>query len=144
MGRITALSNGTKLILVAAAGLFLNLSLTWQKVPVDYGPAGRGEALVDGWDAWGLLIGLATIALITLVVVLQLTDVEVSEDIPWDRVVLGLGAAVFVLTLAKNLLAQGSTVTRYVGLVLAALVLVGCVLDLRRTRTDESRHIVGA
>jgi multidrug transporter EmrE-like cation transporter len=139
MGRITALSIGSKLVLVAAAGLFLNLSLTWQEVPVDYGPAGEGEALLDGWDAWGLLIGLATIVLVTLVVILQMTEVEVSEDVPWDRIVLGLGVSVFVLTLAKNVLDQGSTVASYVGLGLAALVLLGCILDQRAAREPRRR-----
>ena len=90
MGRIKALSNGSKLLLVSAIALFLNLSLTWQRVEVDFGTAGQGEHLLDGWDAWGLLIGLLTLTLITLVVVVLLTDIEISDEVPWDRIVFGL------------------------------------------------------
>jgi hypothetical protein len=144
MGRIKALSNGSKLVLLAAVALFLNLSLTWQKLEVDFGPGVvRGERLLDGWDAWGLLIGVLTIVLVVLVVILQLTDVEVSPDVPWDRIVYGLAGAVFALTLVKNLTDAGSTLASYVGVVLAGLVVVGCALDRREARAAASR-VVGA
>lgn len=144
MGRIKALSNGSKLVLLAAVALFLNLSLTWQKLEVDFGPGVvQGERLLDGWDTWGLLIGLLTIGLIALVVVLQLTDVEVSPDVPWDRIVYGLAAAIFALTLVKNLTDAGSTLASYVGVALAGLVLVGCALDRREARGSRS-PVVGA
>ena len=144
MGRIKALSNGSKLVLLAAVALFLNLSLTWQRLEVDYGPGVvRGERLLDGWDAWGLLVGALTFGLIALVVVLQLTDVEVSPDVPWDRIVYGLATAIFALTLVKNLTDAGSTLASYVGVALAGLVLVGCVLDRREARASQS-PIVGA
>jgi hypothetical protein len=142
MAKIKALSNGSKLILVAAIALFLNLSLTWQKLEVDFGPAGLGERLVDGWDAWGLLIGLLSLTLIALVVVLHLTDVEMSDEVPWDRLVFGLSLGIFFLTVLKNLTDAGSTLASYVGVALAGLLVVGCLLDRRREANERSR-IVG-
>jgi hypothetical protein len=144
MGRIKALSNGSKLLLVSAIALFLNLSLTWQRVEVDFGTAGQGEHLLDGWDAWGLLIGLLTLTLITLVVVVLLTDIEVSDEVPWDRIVFGLSLAILVLTLVKNLTDDGSTLASYVGVGLAGLIVVGCVLDRRQTQAEDRSHVVGA
>ena len=58
MERFKALSTGPKLLLVATPLLFASLFFTWQKLEVDFGRAGRAEALLDGWDFWGLLIGL--------------------------------------------------------------------------------------
>ena len=134
MERIKALSTGSKLVLVAGTALFLNLSLTWQKLVVDFGPAGRGERLLDGWDAWGLLIGIVTLGLVVLTVLLHLTDVELPADIAWERVTLAAAGAVLLLTVVKNLTDAGSTLVSYVGIALAALVLVGAYLEVREMR----------
>jgi hypothetical protein len=143
MERIKALSTGTKLGLVAGVALFLNLSLTWQRVEVDFGPAGRAERLLDGWDAWGLLIGVAALALAVLTVLVHLTDVELRPEIRWERVTLSLAALVFLMTLVKNLTDAGSTLASYVGLGLAALVLIGAFLDVRQMRSERSSATVG-
>ena len=45
-------------MLVAAALLVVDLFLTWQSLEVDFGPPGTATSLLDGWDAWGLLIAL--------------------------------------------------------------------------------------
>ena len=58
MEKFKALSRGTQLVLVAGPLLFLSLFFTWQTLAVDYGPAGIAEPPQDGWDAWGLLIGM--------------------------------------------------------------------------------------
>lgn len=134
MERIKALSTGSRLVLVAGIALFLNLSLTWQRVQVDFGPAGRAERLLDGWDLWGLLIGIVVLGLVVLTVLLHLTDVELSPEIAWGKVSLALGAVVFVLTAVKNLTDAGSTLVSYVGVALAALVLVGTYLEIREAR----------
>lgn len=144
MQRIKALSTGTKLLLVASTALFLNLSLTWQRLEVDFGPAGQGERLLDGWDFWGLLVGLLTLGLIVLTVIRYLTDVELSEDVPWGRMVLVGSALVFVFTVVKNLTDAGSTLGSYVGVVLAAVVLVGAYLDVRQARSETASRTVGA
>lgn len=144
MQRITSLPTGTKLVLVGTTALFLNLSLTWQKVEVDFGPAGRAELLLDGWDAWGLLIGLLALGLLVLTVLLELTDVELPEEVPWGSVSLAAGGVILATTAVKNLTDAGSTLVSYVGVALAALVVLGAYLNVRQTRAERASSTVGA
>ncbi|GIU95539.1 MAG: hypothetical protein KatS3mg012_1996 [Gaiellaceae bacterium] len=132
MQSIKSLTIGAKLVLVAAIAFFLNLSLTWQKIEIDFGPAGTAEQLLDGWDAWGLLLGVLSIAIVVLTVLVHLTDVELPEHVRWDRIALALGIALLAITVVKNLLDDGSTIASYVGIGLAALVAGGTLLDVRR------------
>jgi hypothetical protein len=125
MERIRALSTGQRLVLVASPLLFVSLFFTWQKLEVDFGPAGSAERLLDGWDRWGLLIGLLALALTGFAVVAFLTDVELSENVPWERLLLAGGFAVLALTLVKTLLDADSSWASYVGIVLGALVALG-------------------
>jgi hypothetical protein len=125
MERIKALSAGQTLVLVASPLLFVSLFFTWQKLEVDFGAAGQAEALLDGWDGWGLLIGLLALGLTVFAVVAFLTDVELSETVPWDRLLLAGGVAVLALTLVKNLLDADSAWASYAGVLLAALVALG-------------------
>ena len=125
MERFKALSTGPKLVLVAAPLLFASLFFTWQKLEIDFGRAGKGEALLDGWDAWGLLLFLLVAAVVTLTVLLYLTEVEMSPDVPWERIVLGLGAAILAVVLVKNLRDADSTYVSYAFVLLAAVVFLG-------------------
>jgi len=125
MEGIKALSTGTKLVLAAGPLLFFSLFFTWQTPVIDYGRAGRAEALLDGWDFWGLLIGLVTLTLVTLVVIAQLTEAEMSPDVPWDLLTLGLGVVAFPLALVKNLTDADSAWASYVGVLLATAVALG-------------------
>jgi len=126
MEGIKALSTGTKLVLAAGPLLFFSLFFTWQTPEIDYGRAGRADALLDGWDFWGLLIGLVTMTLVTLVVIAELTEVEMSEDVPWVLLNLALGVVVFMLALVKNLTDSDSAWASYAGVLLAAVVALGC------------------
>ncbi len=139
MERIKALSNGTKIMLGAGALLFLDLFLTWQNLKISYGRSGTATQYLDGWDFWGLLIGLATLGLLALVIVLRLTDIEVSPDVPWNAITLALGVLIFVLTLVKNITDADSSWASYVGVVLGALVVAGAYLDRAQTRSVEPR-----
>jgi len=125
MEGIRALSTGTKLVLATGPLLFFSLFFTWQTPEIDYGPAGRAEVLLDGWDFWGLLIGLVALALVTLVALAELTEVEMSPDVPWDLLNLALGVVVFVLAGVKNLTDADSAWASYVGVLLAAFVALG-------------------
>lgn len=137
MERIKALPMGAKLVLASGPLLFLNLSFTWQRLEVDFGPAGRAERLVDGWDRLGLLVGVLTLALVTLVGVVHFTQAELSPSVPWDRLVLALGGLVFALTAVKNLTDAGSTLPSYVGVGLAALVGAGAFWEWNRSRAPS-------
>ena len=138
MERIKTLPKGTKLVLASSVLLFFDLFFTWQKLPLDFGRNGRAVAPLDGWDAWGLLIGLLTMALVALVVIVYLTDLELSPDVPWGSIALGLATAVFVLTVVKNLTDAESALASYVGIVLAALVVVGAYM----TRAEERPEVI--
>ena len=131
MERIRRLSIGTKLPLLSGPLLFVNLSFTWQKVEIDYGPAGKGEHLIDGWDAWGLLIGFLTLGVVTLAVLVHLTDVELPPDVHWGTVLLALSVVVLGLTVVKTLLDAGSTLPSYVGIALAGATATGAYLERR-------------
>ena len=65
--------------------------------------SGRAAIPQDGWDVWGMLIALVVVAVMSLVVVVHATDVEVSDDVPWEQVVFGLALGLCGLTLLKNL-----------------------------------------
>ncbi|MCS7007699.1 MAG: hypothetical protein NZL88_09125, partial [Gaiellaceae bacterium] len=137
------LTLGTKLVLLGAVACFVNLSLTWQRIEVDFGPAGKAERLLDGWDAWGLLLGAISLGIVVLTVLVRLTEVELPDTVRWDRVVLALALTLLAVTVVKNLLDDGSTIASYVGIALAALVVVGAWLDVRRetaaTRSSTAR-----
>jgi hypothetical protein len=125
MERIKALPTGPKLVLVAAPLLFFSLFFTWQRLEIDFGAAGTAERLLDGWDFWGLLIGLLALGLTALVVVVHVSAVELSEDVPWDRLILGGGLAILALTLLKNLTDADSAWVSYAALALSAVVALG-------------------
>jgi hypothetical protein len=137
MERLKSLSRGTKLVLVAGPLLFVSLFLTWQMVEVDFGPARRADYPLDGWDVWGLQIALLVIAVVSLMVVIHLTEVKLPEDIPWNTLVFALGNGIFVLTVVKNVTDAGSTWTSYVFVLLAALVAFGAYLNWSEARAPE-------
>ncbi len=137
MDRIKGLSTGSKIVLGCGVLLFFSLFFTWQNLQVDFGPAGVATLTLDGWDFWGLLIGLVTLGVTTLVVIVHATDVEVSDDVPWEGVMLGLGGAILTLTLLKNLTDANSAWMSYLGLALAAGIVGGSYLDWSRERGWE-------
>lgn len=124
---------------MCAAGilLFLSLFLTWQNREVDYGATGTDTAMLDGWDAWGVLIGFATVGLVTLVLLVN-SDVDMSPDIRWDVIVFGGAIAIFLLTLLKNLTDADSAWASYLGVLLAAGLVFGGYLDWADERSRRS------
>ena len=136
MAKFKGLSRGTQIVLVAAPLLFFSLFLTWQNVAFDYGPAGVAKLPLDGFDGWGLLLGLLVLSTLTLVVLTKLTDVEMSSDIPWAKLTFGLGAATFAVALLKNLMDAGSSWESYGYVALAGAVAVGTYLEWASARKD--------
>jgi hypothetical protein len=132
--RLKGLSRGELIMLVAAGLLVVDLFLTWQNLKVDFNAQGVATSPLDGWDAWGLLIALTSLALISVVVVVYATDVEVAEDIRWELWILVGAAALFAMTLLKNLTDADSAWASYLGVVLAGAVLYGAFLDWVPTR----------
>ena len=137
MAKFKALSRGTQIVLVAGPLLFLSLFFTWQNVEVDYGPAGVAKLPLDGFDAWGLLLALLVLSAVTLVVLTNLTAVEMSGDIPWTKITFALGVATFPVAFLKNLTDAGSSWTSYGFVALAAAVAVGTYLDWADGRKER-------
>jgi hypothetical protein len=143
MERFKALSRGTKLILAAGPVLFFSLFFNWQTLRIDYGPAGIAPQPQDGWDAWGLLIALLVIATVTLVVLVHLTEVDLSENVRWEMVMCGLGAATFALAVLKNLTDANSTWASYGFVALAGVLAAGTYLNWAETRTTTRSPLLG-
>jgi hypothetical protein len=129
MAKFKALSRGTQLVLVSGPLLLLSLFFTWQHVEVDYGQAGTATIALDGFDAWGLLLALLTCAFVTIVALRALSEVEMSDDLPWSSITLGLGLGVLAVAVLKNLIDAGSTWASYGFVGLAGLVAFGAFLD---------------
>jgi len=138
MESIKALSRGTKLVLGAGPLLFMSLFFNWQMLEIDYGPAGIAKQPQDGWDAWGLVIALLVIATVTLVVLVQFTEVEMSEDVPWESVTLVLGFVTGAFAVLKNLTDANSTWTSYGFVVLAGAFAYGTYLIWAETHTTRN------
>jgi membrane protein implicated in regulation of membrane protease activity len=138
MTKFRSLSLGTKLVLVAGPALFLGLFFTWQTIRVDYGPAGVANVPQDGWDAWGLLIGALAISTVTLVVLRRMTEVEMSDDVPWESIVLALGVAAFAIAVLKSLTDASSTWASYVFVAAAGVMALGSYLGWAEMRTSDS------
>jgi hypothetical protein len=141
MERIAALSTGTKLTLASGSLLFLDLFFTWQNLPQRFGKF-EVTASLDGWDRVGLALGLVTLGLVTLTVI-RLTEAELSPDVPWNGISLGLSALALVLAVLKNLSDAHSAWAAYAGVVFAALTLVGAYLDRDRPLPEPKPVEVG-
>jgi hypothetical protein len=139
LARLKRLTRGPTLVLVAGTLLLFDLFLTWQNLEVDFGPAGTATSMLDGWDVWGLLIAFTIVALVTLVVVVYASDVDISDDVRWELWILVGAVGLFAMTLAKNLGDADSAWPSYLGLALAAAVVVGAYLDWAPTRATRRR-----
>jgi hypothetical protein len=135
MATFKALSRGAQLVLVAGPLLFFSLFFTWQNIEVDYGAAGVASVALDGWDAWGLLLAVLDLTAVTIVALAALTEVEMSEDIPWTKIVLGLGVAVFAVAILKNLTDAESSWWSYGFVALAGVVAAGTYLEWAGARS---------
>jgi uncharacterized oligopeptide transporter (OPT) family protein len=136
--RAKALPTGTKVVCGSGILLFFSLFLTWQNREVSYGRTGTDTAMLDGWDTWGVVIGFATVGLITLVLLVNASDVDMSPDIRWDVIALGGAVAILLLTLLKNLTDADSAWASYLGVLLAAGLVVGAYLDWADERPRRS------
>lgn len=142
MKKFGALSRGTKLVLVAGPVLFLSLFFNWQMLRVDYGPSGVAKMPQDGWDAWGLLIGLLVIATVTLVVLRRLTSVEMADDVPWETITLGLGVTAFGIAVLKSLTDADSTWLSYAFVAVAGVLAAGTYLVRAEMREDGGNPLL--
>jgi hypothetical protein len=136
MERIKGLSTGGKVLLVGCALLFFSLFLTWQNLEIDFGQAGTATQMLDGWDVWGLLIAFVLIGLVSLVLIVKVSDLELPTTVPWELVIVVVSVALLGLVLLKNLTDANSAWASYLGVALAGLVVAGAALDWRQARNE--------
>jgi hypothetical protein len=137
MARVAEFGAGTKVLLVSGPLLLISLFLTWQAIPVTFGKNGTVTQSLDGWDFWGLVIALATLAVLVLAVMREHDD-DLAFDQRVSRVVLGLGCLVLVAAVLKNLRDADSAWASYLGVILAAAVAVGAYLDYAYEREPRA------
>jgi hypothetical protein len=133
MDRLTAVSNGTKLLLGAAILLLIDTFLPWQDVGNEITDALGIDASVNAWHGfWGVVLGLMTIALLVWIGI-QLANVVVKVDLPLPEptLVAIVGGLIFLFALIKNLVDDYSAWASYVGVVLAAGVAIGAWLRMQ-------------
>jgi hypothetical protein len=139
MNSVSTYGRGTKVLLVAGGLLLVDLFLTWQSTQVDFGPNGTVTSGLDGWDFWGLVIGVSTLAVVALAVLREHDD-GLMFDARWSRAVLALGLLVLVVAVLKNVRDTDSTWAGYLGVLLAGAVAVGGYLSFtyeREARATE-------
>jgi len=99
--------------------------LSWQKVSFDFGDNASVSASRNAWHGfWGVVLGLMVIALILLVGA-RMAKVALPEAIPYGRLVLGLAALILLFAVLKNLFDDFSAWGSYLGIALAAAVVLG-------------------
>jgi hypothetical protein len=137
---LKALSTGTKILIGAGLLLLIDTFLAWQEVSVEVSGVEVASASQNAWNGfWGVVMGLALIALLVWVG-LQIFKVDILNlNVPEQTVTLVLAGIVFVFALLKNLIDDYSAWPSYVGVVLAAGVAVGAWL-----RTQETEGVAAA
>jgi len=109
MERFNALSLGAKIVLIAGLVLFIDGFLPWYRVTVEFfGESATASA--NGWESpgaiWSVLAIIIGLAMAALVVVKDLTDVEIPDNVggvSWPKIYLGAGVAALLLVVIKFL-----------------------------------------
>jgi hypothetical protein len=145
MDRFNALGRGAQIMLVAGVLLFIDLFFNWQEITVDLGPLGEASNGVNAWDNFlGILLGLLTIVLLAWLVV-RLMAVDIPIPVSQAMTAALLGVLIFFFALVKNLADDYSTIWSYIGVGLAAIIVVGAYLEVQEAGgIDQLRSEVPA
>src|SRR5215218_2136197 len=130
MDKLTALSRGFQLMLAGSVLLLLDTFLRWQEVSGNVAGITFSGG-VNAWHGfWGLLMGLALIALLAWLVA-RVAGVAISLPVSEVLLAAALAAIVLLFAVIKNLADDYSTVWSYIGIVLAAVVAAGAWLEVQ-------------
>ncbi len=133
--KFMALSVGAKIIVVAGVILFIDGFLPWYSI--DLGPL--GDFTRNGWESpgaiWSVLAVLVGLAMVAVIVLKDLTDVEIPDNVggqSWPRILLG-GGVIALLFLVIKLLNESDYLGFgfYLGIIAAAALAVGGFLMFR-------------
>ena len=132
MEHINALSLGRKLVLGAAALLLIDTFMPWQKIDVKVAGIVSVSASANAWHGfWGVVLGLATVALLALMVARMFG--QTIAGVPDGLTTLGLAAVILVFAVLKNLIDDYSAWASYLGIVLAAGIAYGAWLTFQES-----------
>ena len=128
MERFNALGRGAQIMLVAGVLFLISTFFNWQSV--DLGPTDVGQNAWHGF--WGVVMGLLAVVLVAWLVA-RLVGVDIP--IPFSAALIGIVLAVliFLFALIKVLTDDFVSSWAWVGVVLAALIVVGAVLEMQAT-----------
>jgi hypothetical protein len=122
MDRFNALSRGLQVMLVAGVLLFIDTFFNWQSS----GPFG-----VSAWDdIGGIIMALLTLVLVAWIIA-KLAGVEIPLPVSETVLAAAFGVLIFLLALIKNLQDDYSSAWAWIGLILAAAILVGAWLQVQ-------------
>jgi hypothetical protein len=132
MDRLSALSRGAQIMLVAGVLLFISLFLPWQ----DFDIGGIAEefgidASFNAWHGfWGWMLGLLTIVLLAWLVV-RIAAVDIPLPVSSAMLAGLLGTLILFFAVIKNLVDDESTIWSYIGVLLAIGVAVGAWMQIQ-------------
>ena len=126
MDRLSALSRGTQVMLVAGVLLLIVTFFDWQSI--DLGPVDVGQSAWNGF--WGVVMGLVLIVLLAWLVA-RLAGVTVNLPVSETMIAAVLAAIVLLFAVIKNLVDDFSSFWSYVGIVLAAAIAAGAWLNVQ-------------
>src|SRR3990172_3349127 len=140
--KFMALSIGEKIIIIGGLVLLIDGFLPWYSfsasVETEFGRFG-GSWSANGWEApgafWSMLAILIGLAMVAVVVLKGLTEVEIPDNVggqSWPRILLGAGVAALVLVVIKFLSESSSLgFGFYLGFIAAAALAAGGFLMFR-------------
>jgi hypothetical protein len=124
MDRFNALGRGLQIMLVAGVLLFIDTFFNWQS---------SGGYGVSAWDDFGGIV----MALLTIVMVAwlgaRIAGVEIPVPVSDTVLAVAFGVLIFLLALIKNLQDEYSSAWAWIGLILAAAILVGAWFQVQAT-----------
>ena len=126
MERFNALGRGAQIMLVSGVLFLISTFFNWQSV--DVGPVEVGQSAWHGF--WGVVMGLLAIVLIAWLVA-RVAGLEIPIPFSGALVAAGLAVLIFLFALIKVLTDEFTSTWAWIGLVLAAIIVVGAWLEIQ-------------
>lgn len=126
MERFNALGRGAQIMLASGVLFLISTFFNWQSV--DVGPVEVGQSAWHGF--WGVVMGLLAIVLIAWLVA-RVAGLEIPIPFSAALVAGALAVLIFVFALIKVLTDDFTSAWAWIGLVLAAIIVVGAWLEVQ-------------
>lgn len=133
MDRFNELGRGMQIMLVAGVLLLIDTFFAWQKVTVTILGVEAASAKANAWHGfWGVVMGLLVILLVAWLIA-RLAAVDIPLPVSTAMVGATIAVIIFLFGLIKNLADDYSTFWSYLGVILAALIVVGAWLQVQES-----------